>query len=78
MTSERQARAQRVQQMARIYTVMVCLGCLLFLQFLLLTVALDGYLSGHGTVALPAALASGLCCLAACWLLRYLLLPARH
>lgn len=70
--SERQVRAQRVQQMARIYTVMVCLGCLLFGQFLLLTVALESYLGGRGTIAAPTALASGLCCIAACWLLRYL------
>jgi hypothetical protein len=64
--------------MARIYTVMVCLGCLLFLQFFLLTVALEGYLSGRGTVAPPAALASGLCCIIACWLMRYLLVPERR
>lgn len=75
MTSERQIRAQRLQQMSRIYTVMVCLASLLFVQFLLLTVALEGYLSGHGAVAFPAALASGLCCAAACWLMRYILVP---
>ncbi len=39
------------------------------------TVALEGYLSGRGGVALPTALASGLCCAAACWLIRYILLP---
>lgn len=69
--AERQLRAQRVQQMARIYTVMLCLACLLFGQFLLLTVALEGYLGGRASIAAPTALASGLCCMAACWLLRY-------
>ncbi len=78
MTPERQMRAQRVQHMARIYTVMVCLGCLLCVQFLLLTVALEGYLGGRGMVAPPTALASGLCCLAACWLMRYLAAPEQQ
>ena len=72
---ERQRRAQRAQQMSLIYTVMVCLASLVFVQFLLLTVALESYLSGHGGVVLPTALASGLYCAAACWLIRYLLLP---
>ncbi|MGE3540751.1 MAG: DUF6755 family protein [Candidatus Tectimicrobiota bacterium] len=75
LTTERQLRAQRAQQMARIYTVMACLASLLFGQFLLLTVALEGYLSGRIAVTFPAALASGLCCATACWLIRYLLAP---
>ena len=32
MTPERQLRAQRAQQMSRIYTVMVCLVSLIFVQ----------------------------------------------
>ena len=51
------------------------LASLVFVQFLLLTVALQGYLRGHGGMALPTALASGVCFAAACWLIRYLLLP---
>ena len=47
MTPERQLRAQRAQQMSLIYTVMVCLVSLIFVQFLLLTVALEGYLGGR-------------------------------
>jgi hypothetical protein len=78
MTPERQLRAQRAQQMSRIYTVMVCLVSLIFVQLLLLTVALEGYLGGRIAVALPTALASGLCCAAAYWLLRYILIPSRH
>jgi hypothetical protein len=78
MTSERQLRAQRAQQMSRIYTVMVCLVSLIFVQFLLLTVALEGYLGGRFAVTLPTALVSGLCCAAAYWLLRYLLVPSQR
>lgn len=73
MTPERQLRAQRAQQMSRIYTVMVSLISLLFGQFLLLTVALEGYLGGRSVVVVPAALVSGLCCAASCWLIRYIL-----
>ena len=67
MTPERQLRAQRAQQMSLIYTVMVCLVSLIFVQFLLLTVALEGYLGGRIEVALPTALVSGLCCAVAYW-----------
>jgi len=75
MTAERQLRAERTQQMALIYTVMVCLVSLIAVQFLLLTVALEGYLGGRAGVVSPTALVSGLCFVAACWLIRYLLLP---
>ena len=78
MTPERQRRAQRAQQMSLIYTVMVCLVSLIFVQFLLLTVALDGYLGGRIAVTLPTALVSGLCCAAAYWLLHYILVPSRR
>jgi hypothetical protein len=78
ITPERQLRARRAQQLARIYAVMVCLASLIFVQFLLLTVALEGYLGGRGEVAWPAALASGLCCVTACWLIRYILVPERR
>lgn len=72
VTPARQQRAQRAQQMSLIYTVMVCLASLVCVQFLLLTVALEGYLGGQGAVALPTAVASGLCFAAVCWLIRYL------
>ena len=77
MTPERQLRAERTHQMTLIYTVMACLVSLILVQFLLLTVALEGYLGGRIEVALPTALVSGLCCAAAYWLLRYILLPGR-
>jgi hypothetical protein len=59
--------------MSLIYTVMACLVSLLFLQFLLLTVALESYLGGRGEMGLPTALASGVCFAAAGWLIRYVL-----
>ena len=78
MTPERQLRAQRAQQLSRIYTVMVCLASLVFVQFLLLTVALEGYLGGRAEVAWPTAVVSGICCTAAYWLLRYILVSSRR
>jgi len=78
MTAERQLRAERTQQMALIYTVMVCLVSLIVVQFLLLTVALEGYLGGRGGVVKPTALVSGLCFVAACWLIRYILRSGRR
>jgi len=78
MTAERQLRAERTQQMALIYTVMVCLVSLIAVQFLLLTLALEGYLGGRAGVVSPTALVSGLCFAAACWLIRYILLSGRR
>ena len=78
MTPERQLRAERAQQMTLIYTVMVCLVSLIAVQFLLLTVALEGYLGGRAGVVSPTALVSGLCFAAACWLIRYILLSGRR
>jgi type II secretory pathway component PulF len=78
MTAERQLRAERAQQMALIYTVMVCLVSLIVVQFLLLTVALEGYLGGRAGVVSPTALVSGLCFVAACWLIRYILRSGRR
>ncbi len=78
ITSERQLRAERTQQMALIYTVMVCLVSLIAVQFLLLTVALEGYLGRRAGVVSPTALVSGLCFAAACWLIRYILLSGRR
>ena len=72
MTTERQLRAERSHQMTLIYTVMACLVSVIFFQFLLLTVAWEAYL-GHGKgVVLPTALLSGMCFIAACWLMRYI------
>ena len=78
MTPKRQLRAERAQQMTLIYTVMVCLVSLIAVQFLLLTVALEGYLGRRAGVVSPTALVSGLCFVAACWLIRYILLSGRR
>jgi hypothetical protein len=77
LTQARQLRAQRARHMSLIYTVMVCLVSLIFIQLLLLTVALEDYLGGRGAMAIPTALASSLCFAAACWLIRYVLLQGR-
>jgi hypothetical protein len=71
-TPERQLRAERTHQMTLIYTVMACLVSVIFVQFLLLTVALEAYLSRGNGVVSPTALLSGICFVAACWLIRYI------
>jgi uncharacterized protein with PIN domain len=71
-TSERQLRAERSHQMTLIYTVMACLVSIIFFQFLLLTVAWEAYLGYGKGVVLPTALLSGMCFVAACWLMRYI------
>jgi len=68
----RRVHAERARQMTLIYAVMLCLMILIVIQFLLLMVAVDGFMGGRGDILLPAAGASGLCFLAACWLIRYI------
>jgi uncharacterized membrane protein (DUF485 family) len=63
------------QQMASLYAVMLCVLILLFLQFLMLGAALDGYLAGKQLFVLPTAVASGICCAIACKLIGYVLTP---
>ena len=65
----------RTQQMASVYAVMLCVLILLFLQFLMLAAALDGYLGGKQLFVLPTAIASGICCALACKLIGYVLTP---
>jgi len=71
-TTERQLRAERSHQMTLIYTVMACLVSVISVQFLLLTVAWEAYLSRGNGVVSPTALLSGICFVAACWLMRYI------
>jgi hypothetical protein len=47
--------------MTAIYAVMVVLLMLILLQFLLLSVAMEDFLSGKGTVMIAATIGSGLC-----------------
>jgi hypothetical protein len=55
-----------------IYAVMVAILTLILVQFLLLMVALEDFLSGRLHVVRAAALGSALCFAGACWLIRYL------
>ena len=57
--------------MTVIYAVMVSILILIILQFLLLMIALEDFLSGSRTVLGGAAAASGFCFAASCWLIRY-------
>lgn len=52
--------------------VMAFVIVLLLVQLWLLVEAVEGYLSGAGTIAVPAAFASGLCSLGTWWLWRVL------
>jgi hypothetical protein len=68
----RRVRAERRQGMTVIYSVMVSIMILILIQFLLLMVALEEFLAGSRTVLSGAALGSGGCFAAACWMMRYL------
>lgn len=70
-------RTHRSQQIALVHAVMLCVLILVFVQFLLLTAALEGYLARRPVVLLPAGVASGVCFAATCWLVRTLA-SARH
>ena len=72
VTKSDASHTDRTQQMARIYTVMVCLAMLILLQVLLLSVAVEGYLGNEEKVILPAMIASGLCFIMSRWLIGYL------
>jgi hypothetical protein len=64
-------RAQRTQQVTVLYAVMTGLVVLVSLQWVLLTVAVEGFLAEQGDLLWPATLASGACFVAACWLIRH-------
>lgn len=75
MMPARRRPAEGAQEMTRIHTVMICLMILIAIQFLLLMVAVDGFLGGRREILVPAAAASGLCFGGACWLIRYIVEP---
>jgi hypothetical protein len=68
----RRRRAERSQNMAVVYAIMVAVMILILLQFLLLMVALEDYLSGSRALLWGAAIGSGGCFAASCWLIRYI------
>ena len=67
----RRVRAERARGMTVVYAVMISIMILILLQFLLLMVALEDFLSGDRAVLRAAAAGSGICFAAACWLIRY-------
>jgi hypothetical protein len=67
----RRVRAERARGMTVVYAVMVSIMILILLQFLLLMVALEDFLSGSRAVLTGATVGSGACFAAACWLIRY-------
>jgi hypothetical protein len=71
MMPTRRVRAERARGMTVVYAVMVSIMILILLQFLLLMVALEDFLSGNRAVLRGATIGSGFCFAAACWLIRY-------
>ncbi len=68
-------RRGREGEMTVIYAVMGSILLLIVVQFLLLVVAVEGFLGGRPGLLAPAAAGSGLCFAGACWLVRYLSSP---
>jgi hypothetical protein len=77
ISQTRRDRFQRRQSLTAVYAVMAALLMLILMQFLLLTVAMDDYLSGHRSLLWGAAAGSGLCFAGACRLIG-LLTPGRR
>jgi hypothetical protein len=67
----RRARAERSRGLTAVYAVMVAVIILILLQFLLLMVALEDFLSGNRAVLWGSAAGSAVCFAGACWLIRY-------
>jgi hypothetical protein len=67
----RRVRAERARGMTVVYAVMVSTMILILIQYLLLMVALEDFLSGHRAIQWGAAAGSGFCFAGACWLIRY-------
>lgn len=74
----REQQARRARQMTLIYAVMTCLILLVFVQLLLLMVAVNAYLGGGASGLWPSAAASAGCFAASCWLIRPLERGARR
>lgn len=75
VTRARRERAERARGMTAIYAVMIAISLLIGVQFLLLMVAVEGFLGGRGGVLVPAALGSGICFAGSCWLIGYVARP---
>ena len=70
--SPRRPRAERSRELTVVYAIMVAVIILILLQFLLLMVALEDFLSGSRAFLWGAAAGSGACFAASCWLIRYI------
>jgi hypothetical protein len=68
----RRVRAERSRGLTAIYAVMVSIMILILIQFLLLMVALEDFLSGDRAVLWGAAGGSAVCFVASCALIRYI------
>ena len=67
--TERDVRSIQRTQALGLVTVFVL--AILLIQLWLLTIAMEDFLAGHKSLALPTFLASGGCLLINLWLLRY-------
>ena len=63
---------ERAQGLTVVYAILAAVILLILLQLLLLMAALEDFLSGSRTLLWSAAIGSGACFAAACWLIRYL------
>ena len=72
VSDARRLRAERSRGLTVIYAIMAAVILLILLQFLLLMVALEDFLSGSRALLWGAAAGSGACFAGACWLIRYL------
>jgi len=75
VTRVRREQAERARGMTAIYAVMISISLLIAIQFLLLMVAVEGFMGGRGGVLVPAALGSGICFAGSCWLIGYIARP---
>jgi hypothetical protein len=69
-TPGRSATGNTTQRDTVLSLVMAFVIVLLLVQLWLLVEAVEGHVGETGTIILPAAVASGFCCLAASWLWR--------
>ncbi|PYQ55332.1 MAG: hypothetical protein DMF78_02370 [Acidobacteria bacterium] len=65
------ARAREAGRFTVLYAVMTCLVLLVGVQWILLSIAIDGFLGGPRDLLVPAAVVSALCCAASWRLLRF-------
>jgi len=64
-------RQERAQSMSVVYAVLGGLTVVVGLQLILFVAAIDAFQGGHQRLLVFSTLASGLCFVAACWLVRH-------